>query len=334
MKRNLTTFIILTLITFCVIISVSDASSHENLAPFVGLNSRSLTKLAHNSGETAMTIREGMSLETAQSSGEESGKTPSDESLKKDDASSPAAEKSPTESKASPEGAEGEKSPANAEKGEPTIEKTGEEKPSSEKTNNGKKEEKKGIPNISTFQIVLIIIAPIFIIVLFFVLNYIRGKIVKEADDDSTAAPRAKMKKPVKRRESRLQVPLSLIKHWEIARLGSLQTDFHFKSARGANKGETFKINKYVSTIGRRSTDGRLNDIELSSLEKKLSRKQGLLVYKEDEDTFYLINESANRIYVNKDKVTEAYPLRDGDRIITASGDVELIFAQKIYEVK
>jgi hypothetical protein len=107
---------------------------------------------------------------------------------------------------------------------------------------------------------------------------------------------------------------------------GRLNTLYHFMCEEGANKGESFYITKYVSTIGRRSTDGRVNDIEFAQTEKKVSRTQALLVFHPQNDRFYLINEATAPINVNSKPIEQAFPLKEGDRIEMGGGDIVLSF--------
>ncbi|MCE1247495.1 MAG: FHA domain-containing protein [Firmicutes bacterium] len=207
---------------------------------------------------------------------------------------------------------------------------------------------------LAGWQIGLLIAAPIIIIVLIFAFTYITGSMGEKDGDiiDQKEYPRQARQEKEKQKEAekaketakeeakspeqrkpkktgkRIPVPLTLIDQKQIAREGALTSDFYIKSIEGANKGEVFKIGKYVSTMGRRSRDGRLNDIELSSYEKQVSREQALILYKKDDDTYYLINESDAAMKVNAERVnsTAAYPLYEGDKIYMGAGSVVLQF--------
>jgi hypothetical protein len=200
---------------------------------------------------------------------------------------------------------------------------------------------------LAGWQMMLLIATPIIIIIIIFVVTYITGSMGDRDSDiiDETGTPRKKTKqekqkekeqakvveqekKQEKKQGRRMQIAITLLDHKQIAREGALSTDYYLRSIEGANKGEIFKISKYVSTIGRRSRDGRLNDIELSSFEKNISREQALLVYKKDEETFYLINQSDVPMKVNKDRMNGAYPLLDGDRIYFGGSAVILQFSR------
>jgi len=203
----------------------------------------------------------------------------------------------------------------------------------------GKKEssDKKLEKKVATWQIILLISAPILLIAVAIIIILITGSLGEK--DTSHVEDRDKKKKGKKslfgsKRNRRLQLALELLDYQKIARQGTLKTDYYFHCAEGANKGENFRITKYVSRLGRRSTDGRINDIQVSSLEKKVSRSQGLVVYNENEDTFYIVNESDVRIKVNKEWVRSAYPLREGDRVLLGDGTVVLVFCREKIEVE
>jgi hypothetical protein len=105
---------------------------------------------------------------------------------------------------------------------------------------------------------------------------------------------------------------------------GRFNSGYHFVCEEGANKGDKFIITKYVTTIGRRSSDGRVNDIEFSTSDKKISRSQALLVFHPNNSRFYLINESLTPISVNGNIVEQAYPIFEGDEINLGSDEVKL----------
>jgi len=122
----------------------------------------------------------------------------------------------------------------------------------------------------------------------------------------------------------RMQVDPESLNLKQIAEKGALESDFFLHCYKGSNQGEDFLIPRYVTTIGRRSTDGRINDIEISSIDKNVSRTQGMLVYKAEEQTFYLINEANVPITVNGELVLDAYPLKVGDKIEMGNNSVGL----------
>ncbi|MCD4782467.1 MAG: FHA domain-containing protein [Candidatus Eremiobacteraeota bacterium] len=199
-----------------------------------------------------------------------------------------------------------------------------------------KKADKEAEKKFATWQILLLIFAPILVIAVAVIIMIITGSLGEK--DTSHIEDRDKKKKGKigslkTKRERRLQLALELLDYQKIARMGTLKTDYFFHCAEGSNKGENFKINKYSSKLGRRSTDGRINDIQISSFEKKVSRSQGLVVFHDDEDRFYLINESDVRIKVNKEWVRSAYPLREGDRILLGDETVVLVFCRERIEV-
>lgn len=194
------------------------------------------------------------------------------------------------------------------------------------------------LDSLETWQVILLASTPVIIIVLFILFNFIKSRVSDGDDDEGIVGPDKKGKKdkgkaPKSKHDKRLQLALDLLDHNKIAREGVLQTDFYLRSLVGSNKGEIFPIKKYVCRIGRHSTDGRINDIQFSSYEKKVSRTQGLLVYKPDEDIFYIVNESEVPIFVNNDRVKEAYPLREGDHIRFAKDGPEVVLAQEIVDL-
>ena len=237
--------------------------------------------------------------------------------------------------------------PAGAEKtGQPEAKDGKDEKGEKPGDKDGKKDENKDkkkepynpLKNLETWQAVLLASTPVIIVGIFFLASFIRSKMGGEDEGvaaDAKSKKSGKAQKPKSKHDRRLQLALDLLNHRQIGREGALETDFYLRSVVGSNKGEMFKITKYVCKIGRRSTDGRINDIQFSSLEKKVSRSQGLLVYKVDEDTFYYVNESDVPVFVNGDRVKEAYPLREGDRIKFSKKDgPELAFAREVVEVE
>lgn len=208
--------------------------------------------------------------------------------------------------------------------------------PSSEKA---EKEKYNPLRNLETWQVILLALTPIIIIVLFILFNFIRSRIGDGDDGDGIVGPEKKGKKdkekaPKSKHDRRLQLALDLLDHNKIAREGMLKTDFYLRSVVGSNKGEIFPIKKYVCKIGRHSTDGRINDIQFSSYEKKISRAQCLLVFKPDEDIFYIVNESDVPIFVNNDRVKEAYPLREGDHIRFAKDGPEVVLAREVVDLE
>ncbi len=194
------------------------------------------------------------------------------------------------------------------------------------------------LKNLETWQVILLASTPVLIIALFLLFNFIRSRIGDGDDGEGIVGPEKKGKKdkdktPRSKHDKRLQLALDLLDHNKIAREGVLKTDFYLRSLVGSNQGEIFPIKKYVCKIGRHSTDGRINDIQFSSYEKKVSRDQGLLVYKPDEDIFYIVNESDVPIFVNNDRVKEAYPLREGDHIRFAKDGPEVVLAREVVEL-
>lgn len=197
-------------------------------------------------------------------------------------------------------------------------------------------EEEPAAPKLTNLQLALLIAAPMFIIFIILGVMYFfnfqgesipKDKIKKGDSEKKKAEPIAG------KGGKRLQTAISLLNYQHIEREGSLKTDYKLKCLKGPNEGLIFEINKHVSKIGRRSTDGRINDIEISSTAKEVSRKQALLVYKSDEDTFFLINESDVPMRVNKERVKDAYPLRDGDEISISKGEVVLKLFRETVEI-
>jgi hypothetical protein len=111
---------------------------------------------------------------------------------------------------------------------------------------------------------------------------------------------------------------------------GRLNTLYHLICKQGTDTDEKFAITRYVSTMGRRSSDGRVNDIEFSSEDKKISRKQALLVYHPESDKFYIINEASVPVFVNGKPIEQAYPLSEGDEINLGYGQIILKFVKHI----
>lgn len=212
-----------------------------------------------------------------------------------------------------------------------------EEKKEIESSRRQTKEEKMrkltGGVELKTWHVALLIAIPIIIVAIIFVVLFFRGRTYEDEGDVETKADAREGKKRIKG-SRRLQLALELLDTQKIAREGSLDTDYHFVCIEGANKGEKFEIKKHVSTIGRRSTNGRINDIEISSLEKKVSRSQAKLVYKPDDDKFYLVNESDVPIRVNGQRVRQAFPLEEEDVVELAGGEVKLRFRRKVYEIE
>ena len=201
------------------------------------------------------------------------------------------------------------------------------------------KEKYNPLRNLETWQVVLLASTPVIIIALFILFNFIKSKVGDGDDGEGIVGPEKKDKKNTdkprrSKHDKRLQLAMELLDHNKIAREGLLKTDFYLRSIVGSNKGEIFPIKKYVCKIGRHSTDGRINDIQFSSFEKKVSRAQGLLVYKPDEDIFYIVNESDVPIFVNNDRVKEAYPLRESDHIRFAKDGPEVVLAREVVDLE
>ncbi|MFP4498258.1 MAG: FHA domain-containing protein [Vulcanimicrobiota bacterium] len=116
----------------------------------------------------------------------------------------------------------------------------------------------------------------------------------------------------------RVAVPLDLFNLQDFIRDGSLKTDIALKCTQGRNKDKIFEITKHHNTVGRRSKNGRINDIQVSSFEKKVSRSQGLVLYDKEKERFYMVNESDVPILVNGRRVKprDAAPFYPGDEIV------------------